>query len=69
MDAVDYWNPRQFQAKEESDMLESGFISGRAGGRDSDGSGSLSSPMVGTESSPLSGPTDTSATRGSPSYT
>jgi hypothetical protein len=54
MDAVDYWKPAQEQAREESTMLESGFIEGRAGGQDSDGSGSLSSPMVGTKSSPES---------------
>jgi hypothetical protein len=66
MDAVDHWKSPQEQAQEESATLESGFIFGRAGGQDSDGSGVA---MVGTESSPESGLMDTCATRGSPSYT
>jgi hypothetical protein len=69
MDAVDYWKSPQEQAQEESATIDQGFISGRAGGQDSDGSTSLSAPMVGTESSPESGQMDTCATRGSPSYT
>jgi hypothetical protein len=52
MDAVDYWKSPEEQAQEENVTLESGFICGRAGGQDSDGSGSRSPPIVGTESSP-----------------
>jgi hypothetical protein len=69
MDAVDYWKSPQDQAQEEEATLASGFISGRAGGQDSDGSTSRGAPMVGTESSPMSGSMDTCATRSIPSYT
>jgi hypothetical protein len=69
MDAVDYWVSAEKQAREEQEMLQSGFISGRAGGQGSDGSGSLSSPMVGTESFPLSGQTDTRVAGCNPSHT
>jgi hypothetical protein len=51
MDGVDYWKSPGDQAQEEKEY-ESRFITGMAGGQDSDGSGSLSSPIVGTESSP-----------------
>jgi hypothetical protein len=69
MDAVDYWKSTEELAREENATGESGFISRRAGGQVSDGSGSLSSPMVGTESSPGLGPMDTCAGSPSPSYT
>jgi hypothetical protein len=69
-DAVDYWRPSQDQDQEERVMLESVFIVGRAGGQDSDGSTSLSAPMVGTESSPGSGQTEIGVDHGGPpSYT
>jgi hypothetical protein len=67
MDAVDYWKPARDQAQEESDMLKQGFISGRAGGQDSDAV--PPDGMVGTESSPLSGQMDTSVAGRNPSYT
>jgi hypothetical protein len=69
MDAVDYWKSPGEQAQEEAGMIQSGSISGRAGGQDSDGSGSQSSPMVGTGSSHESGSMDTCAGGPSPSYT
>jgi hypothetical protein len=67
MDAVDYWKSPQEQAQEESATLESGFITGRARGQDTDATSQ--GGMVGTESSPKSGQMDTCVTRSSPSYT
>jgi hypothetical protein len=70
MDGVDYWKSPQEQAQEETATGESGYVPAQSemhrSSADTDGSGVA---MVGTESTPGVGPTDTCATQGSPSYT
>jgi hypothetical protein len=67
VDGVDYWKSPGEQAQEEADTIESSTISGlHRSSADTEGSGVA---MVGTESIPGLGQTDTCAIRGIPSYT
>jgi hypothetical protein len=67
MDGVDYRKSPEEQAWEESATIESGVISGmHRSSEDTEGSGVA---MVGTESIPGSGQTDTCVAQGNHSYT